>query len=217
MATEIDVLSALNGFYEHAFSQLVQYTVGIVALVGIILPVIATMNQWRSLKNEKEALENKIQDEIKKAKLTIRDDLTAEIKTQISSAEESLISRMEEKFKELEKKLDCAKASSFHLQGNSHGDAGLYALALIDYCIATECYFRGDNEINGQRTLTQIIDGCLPNMNKKDFEIDEIDISLNQLKKFLETCNINDRYTDRLTSIKNNTKHAKVREPIIPA
>lgn len=207
----------LNSLYSNAISQLTAYTLGVVALVGILIPVLVTLIQWRSLKAEKDNLEAHISDEIQKAKSIIRDELVAEIKQLAASEEKKLISRMEERFKVLDNKFKCSEASTFHIQGNSNIRTNNYLSATTDFCIATEGYLSGGDALNGQRTLNGLIKNCIPKLNKTNFEENsDLETRINQTVGFLGTINDSNLYTDRIAELKKETKSAKVREPVAP-
>ena len=181
--TVTTITNNINSLYSNALSQLTSYTMGVVALVGVLIPALVTFIQWRSLKAEKENLEKHIAEEITKAKLAIRDDLETELKQLVESVESSMLCRFEEKSRYLEKKLECADAATFHLQGNSQLDNKYYQLAARDYCFATERYLRGDDELNGQRTLDSLIQNCLPYINKVEYEDDDLEESIGHFYK----------------------------------
>lgn len=211
--TVTTIANNINSLYSNAISQLTSYTFGVVALVGVLIPALVTLIQWRSLKAEKDNLERHISDEIIKAKLSIRDELEAEMKRLVSSEESDLFSRIEGKFQELENKLACADASTFHIQGNSQVAAGYYDLATEDFCYATEGYLRGGDEQNGKRTLRLILEKCLPNIDKVDYERIDLDGKIDTLIVLLKEMNNNNRYTDHITDLIREKKVAKIREP----
>ena len=172
--TVTTIINNLNSLYSGAMGQVITYTAIMIGIVGILIPALSVIYQWRSLKSEKKSLEKDIHDDIENAKLSIRNDIVAEINKLIALEEKALTSRMEEKFKVLDKKLECAKANSFHIQGNEQIKTGFHALAASDLCIATESYLRGEDEVNGQRTLRILLEKCLPKIDKTQYE--EFDI-----------------------------------------
>jgi len=211
-STVTTIANNINSLYSNAIDQLTSYTLGVVALVGILIPVLVTLTQWRSLKAEKESLEKRISDEITNAKSTIRTELEAEMKQLIISEESSLLSRIEEKFQILENKIEIADASSFHIQGNSHITREYYAAAMKDFCSATKGYLSGGDELNGPRTLRLLIEECLPKILKSDFEDADLEEELSVLISFLKRININNRYDDAIARLNREMKAAKLRE-----
>lgn len=212
------IINNLNSLYSTAMGQVITYTAIIIGLVGVIIPALSILFQWRSLKAEKKSLEKNIQEGIDNAKVAIRHDLIVEMKEQISIEEKALTLRMEEKFKVLDNKIECAKASVFFLQGRSHLDAGFCARATGDYCIAAESFIIGEEEVNAQAALEVIIEDCLPKINKTGYEEFEIEKKVNDLIKYLALpeVNVHGRYLNVITKLKAQDKKAKTREPEKP-
>ena len=191
--TVTTITNNINSLYSNAISQLTSYTLGVVALVGILIPVLVTLIQWRSLKAEKENLESHIKNEIEIAKSKIRVELEEKIENLALARESNLLSLIEERFAVLEKKLAVADASSFHIQGNSHVARDLHVAAISDFCSAAKGYLDGGDELNGPRTLRLLVE-CLSNINKNDFDQDEIDTRIDELVDYLKGINSNNRY-----------------------
>lgn len=211
MSTEMEILSAVNGFYENAFEQLLQYTLAIIAFAGVVIPFIVGLIQWRSLKSEKENLEKLIASELLSEKSRIRDELLDELKKLVESEEGKLSSRMEEKFSSLDRRLEVARAGTFHIQGNSSLKASFFSAACLDFCYATEGYIKGNDENNAQRTLKLLIGSGLPKTTGSAYEQVNLGNKIDKLIEFLESKNINGRYTDSIENIKSESKKAKER------
>lgn len=211
--TVTTIANNINSLYSNAISQLTAYTLSVVALVGILIPVIVTLIQWKSLKTEKENLERHIAEETTNAKSIIRDELLAELKRLVETEEGNLLSRVETKFQVLENKLECADAASFHIQGNSQLGKKFHDLAAQDFCYATERYMRGGDELNGQRTLKSLIGSCLPEINKDEYEQAELDEKIDRVVEVLKEMNQNNRYDDHIIDLQRERKAAKNRAP----
>jgi hypothetical protein len=209
------IINNLNTLYSNTIGQVITYTAIIIGLVGIVIPTLATLYQWRSLKAEKKSLEKDIKEGIDNAKVDIRNALIAEMKEQIAIEENALTSRMQEKFDELDSKIECSKASVFFLQGKSHLGLGLYAAAIKDYCIAAESFIVGKDELNGQTALATIIENCLPKVHQADYEEQEIEEKIKALIKYLSSGKVNEnsRYQNNIDKLKAESKLAKTREP----
>lgn len=113
------IMSNLNTLYSNAVSQLITYALGLVALVGVVIPLLVTLLQWRSLKAEKRSLELSIQDQIDTAKSAIRSGIDEELNSRVKALELSVLESIKEKTEKLEKKFGVAMAASMHLQGNA--------------------------------------------------------------------------------------------------
>lgn len=211
------IINNLNSLYSGAMGQVITYSAIIIGLVGIIIPALSILFQWRSLKAEKKSLEKDIQEGIDNAKASIRADLIAEMKEQISIEEKALTSRMESKFNVLDKEIECATASIFFLQGKSQLDSKKYAEALKDYCVAARRFLVGNNDLNGQRALNVALDDCLPKINKTEYEEAGVEEAIDTLTTYLSLneVNVNGRFYDKITSLKRESKKAKLRESVI--
>lgn len=212
--TVTTIINNLNSLYSGAMSQVITYTAIIIGVVGIIIPALSILFQWRSLRAEKKSLEKDIQEGIDNAKASIRADLIAEMKEQISIEEKKLTSRMESKFEKLEQGIECSTASIFFLQGKLQLDANLHAEALKDYCVAARHFLTGGDYVNGQRALNMVINDCLPKINKVEYD-EDAEEAINTLSKFLEgdQINTNRQFHDRIDVLKKESKKAKLREP----
>lgn len=204
------IANNINSLYSNAISQLTAYTFGVVALVGVLIPIIVTVIQSRSLKAEKENLEKYISDEVAKIKTSVRGELLDELALRVESENKQLSANMEDKFKLFNNKLECAKAASFHLQGNVNLTKNQHAFAAKDFCSATDGFLRGGDELNGKRTLHLLLKECLPNTNKEEYDIFELEESLNELGVLLKDINHNNRYTDSIRDL--NIEHRSVKK-----
>ena len=211
--TVTTIANNINSLYSNAINQLTSYTLGVVALVGILIPVLLTIIQWRSLKDEKKSLEKNIQEGIDNANVVIRNALIVEMEKQNLIVEKALTSRMEEKFKMVDKKIETIKATTFFLQGTSLLSSGHYSVAISDFCTASKGYINGEDELNGQRAIEALLDSCLPKINKTDFADDEVEKHINHLIEYLELpeVNVNERYSDRISKLKRESIQAKSR------
>lgn len=209
------IINNLNSLYSGAMSQVITYTAIIIGVVGILIPTLSILFQWRSLKAEKKSLEKDIQEGIDNAKASIRSDLIKEMKEQVSIEESALISRMELKFEALDKEIECATASIFFLQGKSQLDSNKHAEALKDYCVAARRFLIGKNDLNGQRALNIVIEDCFPKIYKAEYEEAGVEEAIDVLVKYmsLPEVNVNHRFTDKIASLKRESKIAKSREP----
>jgi hypothetical protein len=73
------IIDNLNSLYSSAFGYLIDYTVGLLALFGVIVPVIFYWLQNKQLKLDEEMLAKKISLEIDEAKKTIIEDIQCKL------------------------------------------------------------------------------------------------------------------------------------------
>lgn len=213
--TVTTITNNINSLYSNAISQLTAYTFGVVALVGVLIPIIVTVIQSRSLKAEKENLEKHIIEETTKIKTAVKEDLLAELQLMFKSESKLQSTCIEEQFKLFENKLECADAATFHLQGNRNLDLKYFDAAAQDFCSATCGYLKGSDEVNGQRTLKLLIEDCLSKINKVEYESIGFDLELDNLLKLIKIISQNDRYLDSIDALNKARQAAKKREPIL--
>jgi len=212
MAQEMEILTSVNGFYQEAFSQLVQYTFAIIALVGILVPLIAGIIQWRSTKTEKESLEKLIRDEIARTKLELQTTAREEIKSLVATENTAIHDRIDQKFNQLDMELKKVEAKAFHLQGNTSLDEKNYSQAARDFCSSTTLYFSGQDELNGKKTLSALIENCLPKIIKSEYENNDMDELVDMLIEVIEQSNANGRYFSEIQCLKTEIRNVKSRE-----
>jgi hypothetical protein len=98
------------------------------------------------------------------------------------------------------------------LQGAQSLESKTYMLAILDYCDAASSLIKGEDEANGQKALNQLIDECLPNIRKTDFNgTIAFESSLNDLIVFLKSQNDNGRYSNYIEKIERGIKKAKMK------
>lgn len=162
------IISNIDAMYATAISQLTTYTFGVVALVGVLLPIILGVVQSRSNKADKEELGKHIEKEISAAEKKISTAIQAEIAEKIALEVSNMIEPLKQKIEDYELKFSQSRAGLFHLQGTMSKRNKLYAFAAMDYATSTIEYLKGGDESNGQRVLRLLQEECLPKVNKKD-------------------------------------------------
>lgn len=77
MTETFAILERVNALYSNAFTQLITYTVGIVAFVGVLVPLtVALLQLWKS-QGDRKLLEETIKTEVEKAKAAMQQELLA--------------------------------------------------------------------------------------------------------------------------------------------
>lgn len=212
MSAEMEILNAVNSFYNDAFNRLLSYTIAIIALVGVLLPLVATLFQWRTLKSEKEVLERSIIEEVSRTSSTISSEVEKQVTAAMAIKEAALVARMNARIEVLEARAQQAQAGLFHLQGNVQLRSEFHAIACMDFCRATTLYLSANDELNLQRTLRLLIVDSLPHITGTEFLEFDIDSSLQELIDCLSNANTNARYTDAIRDIRSELKKARDRK-----
>lgn len=206
------ILSNLDSLYSNALNQITTYTFGVVALVGVVLPIIISIVQSKSLKSEKEGLEKYLSSESASAKILLKDELSKELKEELLSESTKLSESLEAKLKAFEKQITCADAATFHIQGMMEIEKQRYGSATRDFIYASKRYISGDDELNGQRTLEAIVH-TIDELNITGIEEYDLENLIDDLTTFLESENQNKRYTNIKNKITKSLKEAKKRKP----
>lgn len=216
MNDTLAILEKVHVFYSVAFSQLISYTAGVLALVGILLPTFIAIQQSRQARREKEALEALLRAQIVDA----RTDLTNGVEARFAEAAEAMrsdLGRVREEIERQMKRYDArARARTLHLQANQCSDRGWHGLACVDACEAMRSYGEGEDELNLIRVVALFSDEAAK-LTEADFTpaaISELDIqkAFDRAIEAIGALNVNGRYSDTIKEMKSNLAAAKVRK-----
>jgi len=209
----LQILERLNALYTNAFSQLITYTIGLVALVGLLIPLVVTLIQNRAFRREGEAVTKGLQDEAKKIREELKLSLREELLKESGEIEKRFTDILTQKDVALTKKIANADAGVFHVQATLNAERKLYFSAAVDYANAASHYLIGEDERNLRRVLAQV-GRMLHLTNITDLKNDdEIEPTVKSLIKSLGANNINGRYADSIHDIEKAFKEAQDRQP----
>jgi hypothetical protein len=212
MSETLQILEKLNTFYSGAFTQLITYTVGILAFIGIVIPFAIASFQNRQLKNDQHSLSSQISAELAAAK----DELNREIEEQMSKREEKLhqlvVETKSEIGLEIRKIDELALARSLHLQANSMADIDS-AKSAADALAAAKGYAKYKDELNLIAVL-HVFKSSIVQVNNENFDQYELDKKSNEAVESIEKLNQNGRYEADIKSIRREIAEAKKRDPI---
>lgn len=210
MSETLQILEKLNTFYSGAFTQLITYTVGILAFIGIVIPFAIASFQNRQLKKDQHSLSTQISTEL----IASKEDLKREIEEQISKREEKLRQLVVEVKKDIELEItridDLAMARALHLQANTTilSDP---ASAAYDALNAAHLYAKNKNEQNLMPVI-RLFEDAIRKTNKQKFDQFDFDKACNEAIESIKKLNANGRYVDEIRSIKRQVVEAKKRE-----
>src|SRR5690349_15102054 len=115
----IDAIDKAHAFYTEAFSDLLLITFGIVAFIGVVLPVAISLIQSRQLKAENKNLRQDLEEHASKLAQAKFD----EVQKRVEENEKKIEAHVDAKLGELKARIgrltDESTGSIFHLQGNS--------------------------------------------------------------------------------------------------
>ena len=191
----IEILKSVNEFYNSAWDKLIIFTSILVAVVGVIIPILLTWWQNRTLKIREDAIQKELNSTLSNAINNIEEKLTKRINDEIDSKIE-LIKL------EMKREVGNVRAGTFHLQGNNNLKEKLYKWALTDFFTAGEGYLDGKDFLNLGR-INDLIKDNLGKLSKEELEEMESDNSgPSDYIKTLEDSNENDVFTDLIRKIK---------------
>ena len=85
MDSTFEIIKNVNELYNHSFDHLIAYTVGLIALVGFILPLAIQYIQTKSLRIEYENIIKKLKEDLKVLENTLRAEINTTIKNEIQT------------------------------------------------------------------------------------------------------------------------------------
>ena len=193
----IEILNHLDSFYNNAWNKLILFTTILLAIVGIIVPLIITWFQNRNLKLKEQNLRNEIELDYKKKLQIIKQDL---LKQTLKEIDEKI-----EKFDERQDKLRAElKGLHFHLQANATQDDTKGKLT--DFIIASEFYIKGEDYLNLRTTVDCICDE-IENSSKEELkEIKEDAADIANLIELLGEIDEKGSFTSQIRDLKKKIK-----------
>lgn len=218
MSETLQILEKLNSLYSGAFSQLVTYTVGVLAFVGILIPLGIASFQNRQMKRDQAALSREIASSLAEARV----QLFKEIEDQMTIREakvQQLVADVKAEINLQVSKIDrAAMARSLHLQASASLATSPGSSTHDCLCAISE-YVACSDERNLISVL-RLLDSSLPKTDAAAFKLfDSEDASKNALKA-IETLNTNGRYSQELKALRTGLADAKERRkpsPVVPS
>lgn len=208
----MELLSAVNQFYDQAFNRLLVITFGIIAFIGVLVPLVVGWVQLRSLRNEKGAILGELKKEIDSERALIKESIETSVREEMRGLQLTLEARIELLSNDLQKTSAIAEARSFHLQGMSALASKSHIDAIEDFVRAAVEYIKGENEANAQRCMNLIVDNCLPAADGVQYSEKNIAMHCETLLKKLDEENTNGRYANYIQKIEYQMRRAAARE-----
>ena len=186
-----ELLEKVNSFYSTSFNQLMTLTIGLIAFIGVFVPLLFAYYQNRKSTLELEALEAKIDQKIEQSKI----ELLNNIEQEISLCLESLS-------KDNEKKVNALASGIYHIQANNQLSSGKYKNAANSIAAAISYAVDGGEELNLGRQLIILTKKILPNLTaKEEPNIDGLDDMIDAIVNKISVLNENGRYTDAILDL----------------
>jgi hypothetical protein len=198
----LDVMNSVNEFYSGAFDKLFEFVLALIALFGVVLPILFQVYQKRALKGEMATL-------FDEKKTDLLKQIGAKFEEEKKNNEKSLA----EKSADIEKKLIRTEGYTFQIQGNMLAEQKHYLHAAESYLTAARRYCKSESGENLINILTVcLINGVLPKLLKKDIEKDSLKEGFDKLIKQLTEINKNGFLSDSIRKFEEALSEARKRE-----
>lgn len=191
----IEILKSVDEFYNSAWNKLIIFTSILVAVVGVIIPILLTWWQNRTLKIREDAIQKELNSSLTITIKNIEEKLTNRINEEFDNKIEKIKSEMNQEVANI-------RAGTFHLQGNNNLKEKLYKLAIIDFFTAGENYLEGKDLLNLGR-INNLIKNNLGKLSKE--ELEELESENSEPSDYinkLEDSNENEVFTDLIRELK---------------
>lgn len=203
-----EILELVHMYYSTAWKQLITYTTALIALVGILIPILNQWHQRRLVRLERQELENII----KKYQDESRQDLMKTINDKMEKLNKTINDEILKNQKESSQKIRTVLGASLHIQGVSLLKAKNHSRAIKSFVEGADCMIDAEDEQNLQ-TVLRLIETCLGKVSKKDIENmwvdeDKIQILLTRLKEK----NKKNRYSNYIRDLSKAYKSVMVQE-----
>lgn len=205
--TLTSIISNLNSIY----NNLINYTVGIILVVGAIIPAAISFFQNRGFRKEQIEIKNQINSEISKSIIEMEIRLKEIVNNELKEVMDKINLEIATIKSEFQIKNANTTGRLFHLQANQNDG---YPEVCIPSCLtALENYIIGEEE-DGVRRILFVIEVTLNRVNKIIFEnSEELKKNLTDIEFTLSKNNRNGKYSMDIEKLKNGIKDAKKREP----
>ena len=210
----LELLEALNAFYDQAFNRLLAITFGTIAFIGVLVPVVVGWVQLRSLRQEKDSILAELKQEVNRERDQIKQAIEENVRLEMRGLHKELEARMEALSRKLEISTALAEARSFHLQALNSVKAKEPHNAVHSLTSATASYIDAGNEANAQRCLSIIIDACLPATDRSQYAAMKMEQHCSALVQKLNKHNHNQRYENYIQKIEREMGKASTRDVV---
>jgi len=205
--TGLNVVDSVNGFYSGAFDKLFNLVLALIALFGVILPILIQIYQRRVMK----VSEAELKAEMAKLLNEKKDELLQEVKKQFDAEKQIIATSLKENIETIEKRQNKAQGDVFQLQASNRGADDMVEKC-HDLCMAAEHYCKSNGGGDLSRSIRSLTVAVLPKLTGKDLERDGLNKRLLQILVELEKWNHNDVLADVIINFAEAIRLAKERK-----
>ena len=207
------ILESVYSFYSDAFNSLLQLTIAVIAVVGVIVPLLLGWFQNRQARIENASMRREIDSLVSEKVVELRALLKEELSKGIAEYDERM-KVLEASFREeLTKKSERVTGGIFQVQGNMLADAKHYPEAVESMKDAVESYCKSRELYNLQRVLNVLEETCIPRFDKTTFdEVDELESNINAIIDNVSALEVDHLFDDQMRRFKRLLAEAKKKE-----
>jgi hypothetical protein len=211
MNETLQILEKLNSFYSGAFTQLITYTIGVLAFVGIIIPGAISFLQSRQFKRDQKAHLEVIATEIDAAKVALLKELGEKI-AETSTAFDARFSSLQKEIEAEVMRIEyLSLARTFHLQSIADDDTFKHGYGLDSAFSAANYYALGNDEANLMRAIV-CISSALSKSTKESLEcVELVEDAMKEVIGRLQKLNSTGRYKDVISEMRRDFTRARER------
>jgi hypothetical protein len=206
----LDVVNSVNGFYSGAFDKLFGLVLALIALFGVIIPILVQIYQRRVMK----VSESELKAEIKNLLEEKKKELMAEIENKLKSEKENIAESLKANTAIIERKLNNTTGGVYHVQGNGNLKEGRFANAAEDFCRAGLLYCKSKSGSDLGAVIKNLALHSLPKVGKKDFEVHNLEGQVNRLIEQAKLVDTENFLAIDLRVLQDASKQAKEREEV---
>lgn len=191
----IELLKSVDEFYNSAWNKLMVYSSVLIAIVGIIIPIILTWWQNRTLKIKEESIKMELE--------ATYEQRFADLMTEMY---DFIHLEFEYRFEDFDNKVEASKGYSLHMLANNHFDANDITNGIISLCSAGSAFLKG-NDFKNLLLVNDNLEGYFENLEKS--QIEEIGQLANQPNRFVTELierNENNIFSDFILKIAHTIK-----------
>ncbi len=200
--SSVEILNSVNEFYTSAWNMLIIYTSILLAVVGVIIPLILTWWQNRTLKFREEALKNELQN--------IFDVKVKKLNTEFSEKVNEMIDEKLNKTEDfVSKKVSQAVATSFHIQGSNFLKQKDYFSAIRDYLYAGNKYLIAEDHLNLTRVNKVLLNNIKHLNSEMLYDLKLLDCGIEDYINAIQKNNTTDVFTEIIRKLKKSVHTIK--------
>jgi hypothetical protein len=201
MNNSLDILTRIDDLYNHAFTNLLYFTSGLIAIVGILMPILTQLYHNRVIRIAKEDIKSELQSELL--------ELVSKLKLEFTEERKAFEVHITELNTSLKNELDRRVSASLGFSAMHQGAACIkdknYYVAAISYLHSSRFFATAKDDINVQRSL-KACDDCIDKLTKEQIEEDEFCEAFKWFMAEMEKTNLHKRYSDDISNFKRTMK-----------